>query len=134
MASRAVDRLWSRPKRRRTTGNWEGFSEHHSAIRLGRNGAGAGTGGTGQGHAPQQPMSSTGSPANAPVLAARGSWGTPDGLTAVPLRNPAGGEFRHPSVRRPGIKCFQKNGGVTSGSVQEGMNTPHAAGAAPGRP
>lgn len=30
MAPRAVDGLWSRPKRRTTTRNREGFLEHHS--------------------------------------------------------------------------------------------------------
>lgn len=50
-ASRAVDELWRRPKRRTTTGKREGFLEHRSA---GRNGAGTGTGDVRQGQRLQQ--------------------------------------------------------------------------------
>lgn len=46
MASRAINVLWSGPQRRITTGNPEGFLEHHSGFgsagTQGRNGDGTG--------------------------------------------------------------------------------------------
>lgn len=89
----------------------------------------------GRDHSDEAPMSSVGNPANASTSATHGNWGTPNGLTAIPICNPAAGEFRHPSVRQLGLKyLFPKEGDVALGSVQEGLDMPHTLSAALGRP